>query len=95
MAFMQMVQNNMIRWKNSQTHNQEARSDPSTVWMSLLDISILDFSILDISIMDISIMGISDSQGIHGPQREAGPAGAQGATWNGTIRDFGSTLFKH
>lgn len=75
MAFMQMVQNNMIRWKNSQTHNQEARSDPSTVWVSLLDISILDFSILDISIMDIS-----DSQGIHGPQREAGPAGTQGAT---------------
>lgn len=63
--------------------------------VSILDISILDFYILDFSILDISIMDISDSKGIHGPQREAGPAGAQGATWNGTIRDFGSTLFKH
>lgn len=63
--------------------------------VSILDIPIPDFSVLDFSVFSISIMDISDSQGIHEPQREAGTAGAQGATWNGTIRDFGRTLFKH
>lgn len=35
MAFRQMAQNNTVRWKNSRIYNQETRSDPATVWMSL------------------------------------------------------------
>lgn len=62
--------------------------------VSILDIPIPDFSVLDFSILEISIMDISDSQGIHEPQREAGTAGTRDAMWNGTVRDFGSTLFK-
>lgn len=60
------------------------------VHVSILDIPIPDFSVLDISIRDIS-----GFQGVHEPQREAGTAGAQSARWNGTVRDFGSALFKH
>lgn len=50
MAFKQVAQNNMVRWENSQIHNQETKSDPNHNGdVSILDIPIPDFSILDIS----------------------------------------------